>query len=352
MHADSPEAPVITRPRPAPPILVFLSSAVLSALTGAAASNRAFAFAACLAVMAVLPWARRDRTRTVSILLAYAGVAWCLFEMVRVPLGARVTSVFIPACVALVVHARILGLESVIRWTHPRWKRGISAPVQPLDQAFAAALGRARPAPAAIDAAVVALAAAPPSAIPEGAADRRAFLINAHNVIVAHAGRDRRSPHLLDAIEVLRTEYVVAGVPLTPYDIQLGLLRRGAPVPFAPWPWSYADDPRMRWATPLDPRVLFALSAGTFSFPRPRLYRGDTLDAELDAAAQIFLAAESEVDTTHGIIRVSPLLRWYARDFGGEKGVRALIARAVGMDEATLTALRLSYRSFEWTSSL
>jgi hypothetical protein len=103
---------------------------------------------------------------------------------------------------------------------------------------------------------------------------------------------------------------------------------------------------------PLDPRVVFALSGGTFSFPKPRLYRGDTLDADLDAATAVFLTAESEVDEARRVVRVSRLLRWFASDLGGERGVRALLARSLGIDEATLAASRLRYRSFEWTSSI
>lgn len=352
MPSEPPPDRAVARPRPATPAAVLLSLALLVAITGAAAAQRSFALAAYLIAAALIPWAPRERALGAGVLLAYAGVGWCLFEVMRVPLGSRVTVVLLPACAALLVRARALGSESVIRWARPRWAKGVTAPALPLDEALAAALERAPLSPAAVDAAVVALSVAPPSVIPEREADRRAFWINAHNVMVAHAGRGRRSPRFLDALEVLRTEYVVAGVPLTPADITLGLLRRSAPGSRAPWSWLYADDPRMRWAVPLDPRIHFALSAGALSSPRPRLYHGSALDAELDRAAQTFLVADSEVDEAKGTIEVSRVLRGYARDIGGEEGVRALLGRALGIDEVRMAALRLRYRPFDWTSAI
>ena len=40
----------------------------------------------------------------------------------------------------------------------------------------------------------------------------------------------------------------------------------------------------------------------------------------------------------------------YAGDFGGERGVRALLARALGVDEARMAGIRLRYRAYDWTS--
>jgi hypothetical protein len=325
---------------------MLASSALLVAVTGAALAQRSFALAAYLALASLVPFSPRERHRAAGVLLASAGIAWCLFETVRVPLGSRVTAVLLPACAALAARIWALGSESALRWAHPRWAQGLAAPPLPLAEALEAALkgGPQRsPPPALVDAAVAALAAAEPSAIPEGEADRRAFWINAHNVIAAHAGRFRRSPSRLDALEVLRTAYAIAGVPLTPADIRRDLLRGGA---------DGAAVAGSRWAVPLDPRVHFALSDGALSSPPMRFYRGIDLDAELDRAAQSFLAASSAVDEASGIIETTSLLRTHARDLGGEPGARALLARALGIERTRLDTWKLRYRPFDWTSAI
>src|SRR6185436_18824857 len=118
-----------------------------------------------------------------------------------------------------------------------------------------------------IDAAVVALAAAPRTAIPEAEADRRALWINVYNALALHAGRGRLSNRLLDVLEIYRTRYAIAGVPLSLDEIEHGLLRGGAPHPALPWSRMSRADPRRRLAVPLDPRIHFALNCGAISCP-------------------------------------------------------------------------------------
>jgi hypothetical protein len=284
-------------------------------------------------------------------MLSYAGIGWCLVEVARVPFGSRVTAVLLPVCGAFVARVWALSSEGARRWARPRWAAGVTAAARPLDEALAAALRRGAASEGAVDAAVVALAAAGPEAIPAGEADRRAFWINVYNALARHAGRGRVSNHLLDVLEVFRTEYEVAGDRLTLDEIEHGLLRDNAASVTAPWGRMSAGDPRRRWAVPLDARVHFALHCGALSCPPVRVYRGEDLDAALEAAALGFLAAESAIDEAAGVVETSRLLAWYARDFGGEGGVRALLARALEVDEARIAGLRIRYRSYDWTSS-
>jgi hypothetical protein len=48
--------------------------------------------------------------------LAWAGIAGCIVAVARVPLGARVTVVYLPALVALLARIAVLRAESVMRW--------------------------------------------------------------------------------------------------------------------------------------------------------------------------------------------------------------------------------------------
>lgn len=338
------------RPRPAAPHVVLASAALLLALTGAALAQRAPASAAWLALAALVPWAGSDRLRGLGVALAWGGVLFCLVAVARVPLGSRVAALYLPAALALAGRAWALQTEAARRYCDPRWRLGVTARVLPVDEALAAALRAPPENHAAVDAAVVALAAAGVEVVPEAEAERRAFWINVYNALARHAGRGRVSPRLLDAIDAFRTTYEVAGVPLTLDEIEHGLLRDGAAPPGMPWARMGRGDPRRRWAVPRDGRVHFALSCGALSCPPVRVYRGEALDEQLEAAARSFLAAESALDEAAGVLETSRLLAWYAGDFGGEPGVRAMLARALGVDEARMAGIRLRYRAYDWTS--
>ena len=340
------------RPRPAAPYVVLATAALLAALTGAALAQRAPAFAALLALAALVPWTGSERLRGLGIALAWGGVIFGVVAIARVPLGARVTALYVPTIAALAARAWALRSEAARRWADPRWALGVTAPIRPLERALAAALRAPPEDHAAVDAAVVALATAPAGAVPEVEADRRAFWINTYNVLARHAGRGRASPRVLDALEVFRTTYRVAGVPLTVDDIEHGLLRDGAAPPGAPWARMGRGDPRRRWAVPRDGRIHFAVNCGALSCPPVRVYRGDALEEQLDTAERSFLAAESAIDEAAGVVETSRLLAWYAADLGGERGVRARIARALEVDEARVARLRLRYRAYDWTSAI
>jgi hypothetical protein len=337
-------------PRPAWPLLLLGSSALLVAITGAALGARSYGLSAWLGLAMLLPIGPRERLRQAGVAVALVGIAGCLFAVVLVPLGARVTRVFLPSAVVLLLRALSLRSEGVARWTDPRWRQGTTAPRVPLPAALRTALSGGRGARAAVDAAVVALSAAPLSAVPLDEKARRAFWIDVYNVLALHAGRGRASTWLPDVLEVYRTSYEVAGVRLSLDEIEHGLLRDGRRSPGPPFSRMGDDDPRRRWAVRLDPRVHFALNCGALSCPPLRFFRGEALEEELERAALDFLSAESAVDDARREIRTSGLLHHYAGDFGGERGVRAWIAKALGQDPARIAGYRLRFRRYDWTS--
>jgi hypothetical protein len=317
---------------------------------GAAAAQSASPFAAFLLAAALVPFAPREPLRGLGVVVAYAGIGWCIFFGLRVPIGARITALYLPAALAFAARIWALRTEGVIRWA--RFPRGVTAMPRDPHEALSLALRAPPGAHALIDAAVVALAAAPRAAIPEGEALRRAFWINAYNALTLHAGRGRDSNRLLDIAEIVRTRYLVAGVPLTLDEIEHGMLRDGAASPAMPWARMPRKDPRRRWSVPLDPRVHFALNCGAASCPAVRVYEGADLDAALELAEKSFLCAVSRFDAATEVIETSRLLAWYAADFGGPKGVRARLARALDVPEAEIARARLSFLPYDWTSSI
>ena len=338
------------------------TTALLLALTGAALAQRAPATAAVLAVAALAPRAGRERLRSLGVALAYGGLAWSVIAMARVPLGSRVTALYLPAIAALAARAWALGTEGARRWADERWSRGVTAstpviastpastPARPAEEAVAAGLKASPGDHAAVDAAVVALAALPADGIPAGEQARRAFWINAYNLLSRHANRGRDSARLLDVLEVFRTRYWIAGLPLTLDEIEHGLLRDGRAPPGMPWARMGRGDPRRRFAVPLDPQIHFALNCGASSCPPVRVFRGEALGAQLDLSEQAFLAAESAIDEAAGVLETSRIVAWYAADFGGEAAVRARIARALGVEEDRIAGLGMRYRAYDWSS--
>jgi hypothetical protein len=342
--------PFTAHPEPARPIALLGSGAILLALVGAAAAQRALPFAVCLMIAALVPFAPREPLRGAGVVAAYAGIAWCIFFGLRVPIGARITALYLPAALAFAARIWALRTEGVIRWA--RFPRDVTAPPGDLKDALALALRAPPRARGPIDAAVVALAAAPRASIPEGEASRRAFWINVYNVLSLHAGRGRGSNRLLDVAEIFRTCYLVAGVPLTLDEIEHGLLRDGAAHPAMPWARMRRSDPRRRWSVPLDPRVHFALNCGAVSCPAVRMYEGADLDTSLDLAEKSFLGAVSRFDAAAGVVETSRLLAWYAADFGGLQGVRARLAQALSVPAVEIARARLAFLPYDWTSSI
>lgn len=339
-----------TYPRPAFPVLLQLTSASLLVFVGAALAQSAFTFAGMLVAAALLPFSKRPLHQALGRWLALGGITFCLVAIFLVPLSSRVTALFVPACVLFMFRIAALGTEAVQRFFQVRWSRGMTENVIPVHRALDKALSRKNAAD--VDKAIVALAAAERSSVPEDENERRAFWIDVYNVLSCHANRARCSTRMWDVLEVYRTSYEIAGARYTLDDIEHGLLRNGAPNPAAPWARMDSNDPRKRFAVSLDPRIHFALNCGAYSCPPVRNYRGKNLDEALELAAHGFLASESRIDEANKVIETSKLLLWYERDFGGRAGVIARIARALEADEDKLRTFRLRYDDYDWTNNV
>ncbi|HLM75611.1 MAG TPA: DUF547 domain-containing protein, partial [Polyangiaceae bacterium] len=238
------------------PLVVLATSVVMLGLAAGAVISGAWVFGIYLALAALVPWTGRKALFSIGLSLAVGGLGWCAIDLLSLLWGIYLQrpyggSAGLFAGSAIVLAARVFALstEAAARFARPEWSAGITAPVMDPIEAVAQALRS--PGKAEIDRAVVALAAAPPSAIPSGEADRRAFWINIYNVLSAHANRDRRSTRLFNIVEVFRTTYEIAGERLSLDDIEHGLLRAGAVPPATPWT-RLRDS---RWSVPLDPRI-------------------------------------------------------------------------------------------------
>ncbi|HVK67446.1 MAG TPA: hypothetical protein VM694_23330 [Polyangium sp.] len=98
------------------PLPILASAGLLVALVGSALAHRSFFLAGYLALVALVPAVPRERLRALGVALAWIGVLVCLVSIVLVPLGARVSAVYLPGCVVLVVRVAALRAASTRAW--------------------------------------------------------------------------------------------------------------------------------------------------------------------------------------------------------------------------------------------
>ncbi len=67
-----------------------------------------------------------------------------------------------------------------------------------------------------------------------------------------------------------------------------------------------------------DPRIHYAVNCASIGCPnlRPEAYAGDSLDAQLDAAARAYINHPRGVEVADGKVRLSKIFGWYRDDFG------------------------------------
>jgi hypothetical protein len=156
--------------------------------------------------------------------------------------------------------------------------------------------------------------------------EKKAFWINVYNLLTVHAIIHFQikltvweRPHFFTS-----SEYNIGGYRFSLFDILHGVLRGNRrrwwffPLPFR------SHDPRIRFTVSLlDPRIHFALHAGSRSCPYIAAYAHDNLQEELDAAARRFINSDRFIyDFNSKVLTCSKIFKWFARDFGANKAER------------------------------
>ena len=193
------------------------------------------------------------------------------------------------------------------------------------------------------------LAEADPTDLEAFNADERlAFWLNVYNAATGDALRsdpdrfeDRRRFFSVPIV-------TVAGAELSLDEIEHGILRRSQwkyGLGYVPNPFSSDFVRRHRVVDP-DPRIHFALNCGAASCPAVAAYAADTVDDDLDRAAETYLTGETVVEG--GIAYVPRLLLWYRGDFDGGSGIRRLLRDVVDPNAVS----RIRYREYDWSLAL
>lgn len=191
----------------------------------------------------------------------------------------------------------------------------------------------------------------PFSALLEGLSDDRArmtFWINIYNAWYQILAKRQD----IDRSEIFSKKYIpVAGTTLSLDDIEHGILRRYRwkyGLGYLPKPFTPKHIRKLSVSEP-DCRIHFALNCGAKSCPPISFYTYDTLEEDLEFATVSFLTAETEIDDAARVVYTSSILQWYKGDFGGKKGIIALLSQYLERD---LRGYAIHYKAYDWSDDL
>jgi hypothetical protein len=248
-------------------------------------------------------------------LVAALGI-WCF------SLGMASASTALDSLDALYARYIVAGEDGINRVAYNAWKQA------PADRA-------------ALDAAIAALTRERPSQMPSAA--QFAYWANLYNALTLQevlrhypvaSIRDIKSRGVLDfgaLIGPWKTHLAtVEGRRLSLDDIEHGIMR-----------------PTFR-----DPRVHYALNCASIGCPnlQHRVFRAETLEAQLDAAARIFINHRRGVRLEGGQLRLNSIYDWFRIDFGDVSRLRAHLVHYAEPDvrRAILASTRIAGYDYDW----
>lgn len=99
-----------------------------------------------------------------------------------------------------------------------------------------------------------------------------------------------------------------------------------------------------------DPRIHFAVNCASVDCPplAPVAYTGRKLESALEAQTRAYLTRPGAVtfDDATKTVTVVKLFEWYAKDWGGDAGVRKFLRRYV--DDKRVGTYKFAYREYDW----
>eukprot|EP01104_Vermistella_antarctica_P007713 TRINITY_DN1890_c0_g2_i1.p1 TRINITY_DN1890_c0_g2~~TRINITY_DN1890_c0_g2_i1.p1 ORF type:complete len:460 (+),score=97.62 TRINITY_DN1890_c0_g2_i1:147-1526(+) len=188
--------------------------------------------------------------------------------------------------------------------------------------------------------------------------ERKSFFINTYNALVIHGNIMIGAPRnaFQRSTFYSKVSYNIGGLTYALSDIEHGVLRgnRKPPGPFSGKRFG-KNDPRLKYICELDHRIHFALNCGAKSCPPINVFVPDTIDEDLDLAAEAFCEQEVQVKPMKKQVVMSSLMYWYAKDFGSNKSeICSTIARYVdaekrdAMTMMTKGKFTLKYARYDW----
>jgi hypothetical protein len=184
-----------------------------------------------------------------------------------------------------------------------------------------------------------------------------AFWINVFNAMVL---RDAPELEVVASVKDVqgffeRERLKVAGFSYSLDAIEHGLLRGNVPKAGALRPPMRREDPRLaHMPLAYDERMHFAMYSASCSSPALRVYEAGDLDRQMEDATGAYIRRTVRVDEGGALIVLPRQFKWYAGDFGGERGaVDFALARldddTVDLVDQRRGRVKVRYDAFDWS---
>lgn len=158
---------------------------------------------------------------------------------------------------------------------------------------------------------------------------KKAFWLNIYNafiqdILIKNAGAYQNRNKFFGKNQIAISNQLIS------FDfIEHGILRRSkAKISLGYWnklfPGTLEKQLRVE---KLDYRIHFALNCGASSCPPIAYYESKEIDKQLTLAEKSFLTANSTVNKELKHVNETALLSWFRADFGGKKGIKALLVK-------------------------
>jgi hypothetical protein len=144
----------------------------------------------------------------------------------------------------------------------------------------------------------------------------------------------------------------VAGKTFSLDEVEHDLLRRSK----IKWSLGYVNKifpskrSRQLRVDSLDYRIHFALNCGAKSCPPIAYYTPEGLDAQLEVATTSYLGSEVSYDSDRNIVELPALMSWFRADFGGKKGMIAILKKHGLIAAEAFPKIR--FKKYDWTLEL
>ncbi len=179
--------------------------------------------------------------------------------------------------------------------------------------------------------------------------EKKAFWINLYNGYVQATLSKNPDAYKSKSAFFKSKQLNIAGLQLSLDDVEHGILRRSK----IKWSAGYLNKffpgktERQLRVDKLDYRLHFALNCGAKSCPPVAFYNPENLNKQLDIATTAYLTGEAEYDKASNTVKLSAIMGWFRKDFGGKKGMlRLLKEKAILPNDAKPT---IKFKSYDWT---
>lgn len=191
--------------------------------------------------------------------------------------------------------------------------------------------------------------------------EKLAFWINIYNALVidgviALSIRESVREGSLGGMSFFqKTAYIIGGYRYNLHDIEHGILRENRGFPYLPGNQFTNYNDRTEFViVPMDLRIHFALNCASRSCPPIRFYTSENIDSQLELATRNYISNNTHYDQLNGTLYLSPLFRWYRRDFGNREQIINFVTHYVDdMETYSQIALHnnvciIRYQKYDW----